>query len=106
LGFLIRIEFSFQFGSAHKQTFDCIAAFLCTFSFRAGKSNLLDAVSFALGEIPANLRAKTISDLSAIPGRKVEVELQFELAALEVLSGHEISTSAGSKKKKIPGVLR
>jgi chromosome segregation ATPase len=83
-----------------------LTAFLRAFSFRAGKSNLLDAVSFALGEVPANLRVKTTSDLSAIPGRKVEVELQFELAAFEVLTRHDTSAQASSTKKKAPGVLR
>jgi len=39
----------------------------------AGKSNLLDAVSFALGEAPSNLRVKNLSELCGIAGRKIEV---------------------------------
>jgi hypothetical protein len=65
----------------------------------------LDAVSFALGEAPANLRVKTMAELSSVPGRKVEVELQFELVvATDSVGSGELSTA--SAKKKAPVVLR
>ena len=42
----------------------------------AGKSVLLDAVSFALGEVPANIRSKSLNELGA-PGADTFVELTF-----------------------------
>lgn len=64
----------------------------------------MDAVSFALGEAPANLRVKTMAELSSVPGRKVEVELQFELVVAADMAGD--ASSAASAKKKAPIVLR
>lgn len=45
----------------------------------AGKSNLLDAVSFALGEGPSNLRVKSLADLLSMPNRKLEVEVLLSI---------------------------
>ena len=59
----------------------------------AGKSNLLDAVSFALGEQPGNLRVKTMAELSGLPNRKVEAELLFEAPP-----GHSLAPASGGKK--------
>ncbi len=42
-------------------------------------THMLQAVSFALGEAPSNLRAKTAQDLLGRPGCKLEVILSFEV---------------------------
>jgi chromosome segregation ATPase len=61
----------------------------------AGKSNLIDAVSFALGESVPNLRVKNVTELAFNPNSKIEVELQFDYQESN-LKGKKSRTRVGS----------
>ena len=43
-----------------------------------GKSNLLDAVCFAIGDAPARLRVKSLAELSGSPGLRTHVEVTVQ----------------------------